>query len=428
MEKALEIIKENKIYIKILKEVSLKYKSYERFTGVFTIKSKDTQEMAILQTFDDKVFENGKAKIKVSQVVKLFEGVLDNVSFLDFLRYVLNENIISNKELKNQEIENENYFYKSILSEYKNHDNSSAIKWFTNCVNEKKYGYNIVKKYYNECLKDNNLDNLKNTLLSILKAIDQLPYQKQEYKSIPIFATEITRNPHFFDRNQMGGTLLKYGISYILNERIPNNIRDLNALYYKVGLLKDEISNHTTIYKLKAYKDSKEVKAIKEYNLWDEPLQLSISNMLKIDSFECIDDEIFIFENPSVFEQVKLNLDKEKSLICTSGQLNLSSYMILDKISNLKKIYYAGDFDPEGIDIAYKIKERYKDKVEFLFYTKEIYMDIKSEENISDRRIKIIQNIHCEQLDSLIKTILESKKAAYQEMIISKYIEYINDK
>lgn len=428
MEKALEIIKENKIYIKILKEVSLKYKSFERFAGSFTIKAKDIQEMAVLQIFDDKVFENGTAKIKVSQVVKLFENVLDKVSFLDFLRYVLNDDIISNKELKNLEIENENYFYKTILSKYTNHNNSSAIKWFTNCIDEKKYGYNIVKKYYNECLKDNNLDNLKNTILNVLKAIDQLPYQKHEYKSIPIFATEITRSPHFFDRNQMGGTLLKYGIAYVLNEKIPNNIRDLNTLYYKVGLLKDEISNQTTIYKLKAYKDSKEVKAIKEYNLWDEPLQLSISNMLKIDSLECIDDEIFIFENPSVFEQVKLKLEKEKSLICTSGQLNLSSYMILDKIYNLKKIYYAGDFDPEGIDIAYKIKEIYKDKVEFLFYTEDIYMDIKSEETINDRRLKIIKNMQCDQLDSLINAILKNKKAAYQEMIISKYIEYINNK
>lgn len=428
MEKALEIIKENKIYIKILKEVSLKYKSFERFAGSFTIKAKDTQEMAVLQIFDDKVFENGTAKIKVSQVVKLFENVLDKVSFLDFLRYVLNDDIISNKELKNLEIENENYFYKTILSKYTNHDNSSAIKWFTNCIDEKKYGYNIVKKYYNECLKDNNLDNLKNTILNVLKAIDQLPYQKHEYKSIPIFATEITRSPHFFDRNQMGGTLLKYGIAYVLNEKIPNNIRDLNTLYYKVGLLKDEISNQTTIYKLNAYKDSKEVKAIKEYNLWDEPLQLSISNMLKIDSLECIDDEIFIFENPSVFEQVKLKLEKEKSLICTSGQLNLSSYMILDKIYNLKKIYYAGDFDPEGIDIAYKIKEIYKDKVEFLFYTEDIYMDIKSEETINDRRLKIIKNMQCDQLDSLMNAILKNKKAAYQEMIISKYIEYINNK
>ena len=150
--------------------------------------------------------------------------------------------------------------------------------------------------------------------------------------------------------------------------------------------------------------------------------------MLKIDSLECIDDEIFIFENPSVFEQVKLKLEKEKSLICTSGQLNLSSYMILDKIYNLKKIYYAGDFDPEGIDIAYKIKEIYKDKVEFLFYTEDIYMDIKSEETINDRRLKIIKNMQCDQLDSLMNAILKNKKAAYQEMIISKYIEYINNK
>ena len=94
----------------------------------------------------------------------------------------------------------------------------------------------------------------------------------------------------------------------------------------------------------------------------------------------------------------------------------------------MKKIYYAGDLDPEGIDIAYKIKEIYKDKVEFLFYTEDIYMDIKSEETINDRRLKIIKNMQCDQLDSLINAILKNKKAAYQEMIISKYIEYINNK
>ena len=55
-------------------------------------------------------------------------------------------------------------------------------------------------------------------------------------------------------------------------------------------------------------------------------------------------------------------------------------------------------------------------------------MDIKSEETINDRRLKIIKNMQCDQLDSLINAILKNKKAAYQEMIISKYIEYINNK
>lgn len=31
--------------------------------------------------------------------------------------------------------------------------------------------------------------------------------------------------------------------------------------------------------------------------------------------------------------------------------------MLLDKIENLKEIYYAGDFDPEGLLIADKIKK-----------------------------------------------------------------------
>ncbi|WP_455542896.1 TIGR02679 domain-containing protein [Intestinibacter sp.] len=434
MKKALEIVNKNKLYIKILKEVSKKYKSYERFTGSFTLKADSKEELDILYTFDDKVFENKKAKISVKKVVNLFEDKLENTSFLDFLKYTLKDEMLTSKELKKIKKDAEYNFYNEIILQYLGNEyndnnldniNLDSIKWFKYMMDKKVCGYNLIKKYYNES-EDLNL--LKNNIISVLKALDNLPYNTDEYKCIPVFATEITRNPHFFDRNQMGGNLLKYGIAYKLNEAAPNNIENLYSMYLSVGLLKDEISNHTTIYNIKAYKDSYEIPAIREYNNWKEPLQISISNLLKIDKLQCIDNIVFVFENPAVFEQVKLNIKNEKSLICTSGQLNLSSYMILDKISNLEKIYYAGDLDPEGIQIANNIKNRYKDKVEFIFYTKEVYEKIKSDEEISERRLNMIKNIKSQELGDLIETILESKKSAYQEMLIQEYVKFIDSK
>ena len=75
----------------------------------------------------------------------------------------------------------------------------------------------------------------------------------------------------------------------ILNKDDPKDINEINELYYEVGILIDEISNHTTIYGLNAFnRDDSEIKAINNFNIWKEQLQISISNLLKIDYLESI--------------------------------------------------------------------------------------------------------------------------------------------
>lgn len=171
--------------------------------------------------------------------------------------------------------------------------------------------------------------------------------------------------------------------------------------------------------------DSSEVKAVNSFNLWKEPLQISISNLLKIDYLEAINNTVFIFENPAVFHKIlKVNGDNI-SLICTSGQLNLSSYILLNKIRNLKNIYYAGDFDPEGLMIAYKIKKRYKDKVKFLNYTKESYINTMSNNIIEEKSMSQLNKINCSELDEVINELRINKRAAYQELLIDEYLDLI---
>ena len=421
MKESLDLINSNKIYKKIFLEVYSKYKKYGKITGSFTLKAATTEERQILFNFDSKALTEGKAKIKCSTVRDLFNRKLKEYSFEELLVKVVGKELKTNKEVKDEEKEQEEKFYDDIL---KASDDGVGKQWFIEILDKKKYGYNIIVRKYKSEIR--NLKELKRKIILIINSLNKLPYLNNEYENIAVFSAVNTKDSHFFDSDKFTGRLFIKAISFILNKDDPKDINEINELYYEVGILKDEISNHTTIYGLNAFNmDSSEVKAVNSFNLWKEPLQISISNLLKIDYFEAINNTVFIFENPAVFHKIlKVNGDNI-SLICTSGQLNLSSYILLNKIRNLKNIYYAGDFDPEGLMIAYKIKKRYKDKVKFLNYTRESYINTMSNNIIEEKSMSQLNKINCSELDEVINELRINKRAAYQELLIDEYLDLI---
>ena len=421
MKESLDLINSNKIYKKIFLEVYSKYKKYGKITGSFTLKAATTEERQILFNFDSKVLTEGKAKIKCSTVRDLFNRKLKEYSFEELLVKVVGKELKTNKEVKDEEKEQEEKFYDDIL---KASDDGVGKQWFIEILDKKKYGYNIIVRKYKSEIR--NLKELKRKIILTINSLNKLPYLNNAYENIAVFSAVNTKDSHFFDSDKFTGRLFIKAISFILNKDEPKDINEINELYYEVGILKDEISNHTTIYGLNAFNmDSSEVKAVNSFNLWKEPLQISISNLLKIDYFEAINNTVFIFENPAVFHKIiKVNGDNI-SLICTSGQLNLSSYILLNKIRNLKNIYYAGDFDPEGLMIAYKIKKRYKDKVKFLNYTRESYINTMSNNIIEEKSMSQLNKINCSELDEVINELRINKRAAYQELLIDEYLDLI---
>ena len=437
MKESLDLINSNKIYKKIFLEVYNKYKKYGKITGSFTLKAATTEERQILFNFDSKVLIEGKAKIKCSTVKELFNRKLKDYSFEELLVKVVGKELKTNKEIKDEEKEQEEKFYDDI---FKSCDEGIGRQWFIEVLDKKKYGYNIIsRKYKAEKEIDkldsiernykngiNKLEELKIKIILTINSINKLPYLNKEYENIAVFSAVNTRDSHFFDINEFTGRLFIKAILFILNKEEPKDVNEINELYYEVGILKDEISNHTTIYGLNAFnRDNSEVKAVNNFNIWREPLQISISNLLKIDYLESINNTVFIFENPAVFHKIlKVNGDNI-SLICTSGQLNLSSYIVLNKIRNLKNIYYAGDFDPEGLMIAYKIKKRYKNKVKFLNYTKESYINTMSNNIIEEKSMSQLNKINCIELDEVIRELRINKRAAYQELLIDEYLDLI---
>lgn len=423
MKESLDLINSNKIYKKIFLEVYSKYKKYGKITGSFTLKAATTEERRILSNFDSKALTEGKAKIKSATVRDLFNRKLKEYSFEELLVKVVGKELKTNKEIKDGEKNQEEKFYDDILEAC---DNGIGKLWFVEILDNKKYGYNIIARKYKSEKEINKLEELKRKIILIVNSLNKLPYLNNEYENIAVFSAVNTKDSHFFDSDKFTGRLFIKAISFILNKDDPKDINEINELYYEVGILKDEISNHTTIYGLNAFeKDNSEVKAVNSFNVWKEPLQISISNLLKIDYLEAINNTVFIFENPAVFHKILKVKSDDSSLICTSGQLNLSSYILLNKIRNLKNIYYAGDFDPEGLMIAYKIKKRYKDKVKFLNYNRESYINIMSNNIIEEKSMSQLNKINCIELDEVIRELRINKRAAYQELLIDEYLDLI---
>ena len=63
--------------------------------------------------------------------------------------------------------------------------------------------------------------------------------------------------------------------------------------------------------------------------------------------------------------------------------------MLMDLLVKQKyKLFYSGDLDPEGIQIADKLKQRYKNQLSLLGFKKEIYYKNLSKVELSDIRLQ----------------------------------------
>ena len=148
---------------------------------------------------------------------------------------------------------------------------------------------------------------------------------------------------------------------------------------------------------------------------------------MNIKSFNGINKKVFIFENPSILSEIIAN-GLNISVIITSGFINLSVYLLLDKlVESGNKLYYNGDFDPEGLLIANKLKEKYDKNIEFICYTKDDYYNCISHNIVTKKRLNKLQNVNVEELDTIKHLLICNNKAAYQENNKERIIKVIND-
>ena len=150
----------------------------------------------------------------------------------------------------------------------------------------------------------------------------------------------------------------------------------------------------------------------------NEAIQVTLDNLSKIDNVKVRCDYAIVVENPAVFMLIAEKLsDKNVSLVCTYGQVKLSGIVLLNMLTKVcNKIYYSGYSDPEGIQIADKIKQRFKHKVCLIGFDVDTYYKALSDVTVSSERLKKLEHIQSPELLKLSSVLLKEKRVAYEEM------------
>lgn len=423
LESFLTYIEERPVYHKLLQELRKKYESLGEGRGSVVLSQLSRQEREQLQgMFRVNPYEDKKVVIKVHDFDNAlqqsrFEGITTKMILEAYFQVKLKTKW-EVKEASQREFEDAilGFMYEDI--DENNEENPFKL-WFTKQINGKENLLVYLRQKYREGM------DLKSVLSIMEKAINSLPFRNENRNEkkilLPIFAAQVSGDPHYFDTNTIGEKIL---LDYIKSKVTRQNqmetlVEEKWELFYKAGLMKDEVTNSILIYGIRGKKqDDFYHQGLEGFYEEKQPIQVTLRTLGSIAVLQAIQNEVYIVENPAIFMHL-IESNPDIAVICTSGQLCLSGLLTLDLLVNSKhKLYYAGDFDPEGLQIADKLSRRYGNQIKMWGYTKENYLNAMSDVILPEDRLKRLDSIESKELLDIVDAIRKFKKAGYQEKLI----------
>ena len=418
-KQASKFLKENKQFNKLLDAMKEKYIRMGKLTGKISVKDLTSEESLALSSIEPEIYGKSSGDISIKKFVNYFtKGRFEGIDFLEVFNDYYGGTLKTNREDKEEKINKKDDFLNKLIDETKE---VHVEIWLKALMEYKKYGYNIFLKQYKEA---KNI--LREIILNLQKAMGLISFSAEDGIPLATLSSKTTKDSHYFDIDKCAGKLLLQVLAYYMEQNMNYSLEEINEVLSFNGIIRDEISNSTITAGLFCYDENEEIKGYKWFRREMEPIILSIHNLKGIKAINAREKSVFIFENPtSFYEVLKECKNLRPSLICISGQPNSSTHIILNNlIREGGMIFYAGDFDPEGIIICDNLKKKYGKKLEFMCMDKENYFRIKSENSFEDRVAKL-DNIVSEELLDLVSVMREEKNPAYQELLTDEYVRFI---
>ena len=423
INEAVEYFKKKPVYEKLFNEFKKKYESHGKIGGIAVLTGLSTGDKEDISSFLMKDFTS-EEEVRVS--AKLFEKALlksrfSSLTTLDILTRYFGIKLRTNKE-KSEENEGKRVEYLAELTGYT--DKAYIKEWLTGVFCAGADGAVVIARSYNA---DKN--ELKIILQKLIKAIPMLPYFQGDKKKelLAVFAAQAAGNPHFFDDNTLAGNLLtaflrdyfRFGYEDDLSEA-----ENRSKVLFKAGLIKDTLSNDVIAYGIRGRcVDGSLHQGMEGFLHQKEPVKLSLLTLANLEETftNSIDRRVYIVENPAVFS-ILTSRFPEKAFICSYGQIRRAVFMLLDLFDKNTVFSYAGDFDPEGLLIAERLKKRYGERLIFWKYEPEMYLKYMSEEKLTKQRIKKLDGVRDAALLKIAELMREEGRAAYQESMLEEYV------
>lgn len=420
LKECVAYFKKSSAFQKLLEGFWDKYRSLGHWGGTVILKGLSREDKAALSGFLPKDFI-GRQDVRITAVQ--MEKALKSTRFAELewqeiLEQYFEKPLVTKKaDLAAKRTEKENFF-DSLLAPYRDTD---AGRWMESVLEHRMDGYGMILQHYRE-----HPMRTKEKLQSVLRAGNGLPDLElgEERKLLAVFAANITGNPHAFDDGKFEERLLRIFLQRKTGFQKKSGMSETeykNELYYHAGIIKDEVSNDVLVYGIRGWDDSGMIhEGMEGFCKRQEPIRLTLQTVGNLDQITGMDSGVYIVENPAVFS-VLLDRYPEKSFVCGNGQLNLATYILLDKLAETTNLYYAGDYDPEGLLIAQNLKLRYGETLTLWNYNVEWYQRYHSNDILKETRIKKLEKIVLPELQALKTIIQTEKKAAYQEAMLETY-------
>ncbi len=422
------------VYRRLFEKLREKYAGLGRFGGTVILQNLSAEEKIQLGGFLRRDYTENKT---VTVSAGLFERCLEDSRFSgitmeELLTAYFGEELRVRKDERRKEEEKRAHFFAEILE---GREESSGGKWLQDVLAGRLHGYELLIQQYRE-----EPEELKKLLNYVLNGIDSFPNQslseerngKRESgrELLAVFSARITGNPHYFDT---GTTAEKLLTAYLETVTPLETFADLsgaerkNRLFYQAGILKDDLSNEVLSYGIRAWKrDGRLHAGLEGFFREREPVRLTLHTLSGLKAAQASKERICIVENPAVFS-VLIDRYPEAPALCVNGQPRLAALLLLDLLEEGHVFYYAGDFDPEGLLIAQRLKERYGEKLRLWHYEGELYLKCLSEVSLGEARLRKLEKVRLPELQEIRKLMRREKRAAYQEAMMEAYVSRAAD-
>lgn len=281
-----------------------------------------------------------------------------------------------------------------------------------------------------------------NLVRYVASVLDQLPGTGKPER-LAIFAQRTSGDPHALDPDRPAGRLLLLALHDLARiaeqdtlsmPTAPQDRAQELRLYSNAGLLVDTISSSVAVFNLAG--------AIFRNGTPDPLLQAAGTRVLLLPLRQLLEwqsvlpatqvrtnsaptVDIYVFENPQVFEEVisESGIDNTlPTLVCTSGWPSAAALTLLDLLlaqSPGNNLHYSGDFDLKGLQIAAYLLARYPGRCHPWHFDPDSYTTSMQVGGVSARASELnMLNALPGVFAPLIATMQEHKKWAYQEGIV----------
>ncbi len=417
LEECVSYFKERPVYKKLFLKMREKYEGLGRFGGTVCLTGLDREEKNQLGGFFQKDYTSNKT---ISISAKKMEQCLMDSKFSEFtweiiLEAYFKESLIGRKEIERRRSEKRESYFAELLVYFSGHEGRA---WLESVLTEQKEGYLLLMQLYKE-----NQENLTDILNHVMQGILELKMlqDKKKKEFLAVFSAKATGNPHYFDEGKQGEKLLfayiRSQVSDVKSESL-SRVEYKNKLYYEAGILKDEVSNDVLAYGIHGWKADGELhEGIEGFLKNKEPVKLTLQTIGNLQKICGQEKRVYVVENPAVFS-VLVGEHPEWTIVCGNGQLRLAVLILMDKFTKDSVFWYAGDFDPEGLLIAQRLKVRFQDRLILWNYHVSWYEKYLSEVELTEKRVKKLEQVYIGELQEMREAMYRKRKAAYQETMI----------